>query len=89
MRLDEFEVGKAFRCDGRLWRCTDIGTRAVLAIRLDQVEVRGTAGDRTLDQQQAEAEGWFCGPPYAVAETVFDEDDQEGCEPATAKPSGV
>ncbi|WP_201274196.1 hypothetical protein [Microvirga brassicacearum] len=25
--------------------------------------------------------GWFNGPPYAVAETVFDEDDLEACEP--------
>jgi len=44
----------------------------------------GTAGDRTPDQQEAEAEGWFRGPPYAVAETVFDEHDQEGCEPTIA-----
>jgi hypothetical protein len=84
MRLDEFEIGKTFRCDGRLWRCTDVGTRVVAAIRLDEVRVGGTAGDRTPDQQEAEAEGWFRGPPYAVAETVFDEHDQEGCEPAIA-----
>jgi hypothetical protein len=26
-----------------------------------------------------EAEGWFNGPPYTVAERVFDEHDQTGC----------
>jgi hypothetical protein len=34
---------------------------------------------RTLDRIEAEAEGWFKGPPYAVAESVFDEYEQEGC----------
>ena len=30
---------------------------------------------------EAEREGWFSfsGPPYAVAEAVFDENDMEGC----------
>jgi hypothetical protein len=36
---------------------------------------------RTLDRAEAEAEGWFGGPPYAVAERVFDEYDIEGCSP--------
>lgn len=26
-------------------------------------------------------EGWMLGPPYALAETVFDENDQIGCTP--------
>jgi hypothetical protein len=30
----------------------------------------------------AEAEGWFEGPPYAVVETVLDENDIEDCGPA-------
>ena len=34
---------------------------------------------RTLNRAEAEAEGWFHGPPYAVAESVFDEHDIEGC----------
>ncbi len=84
VRLDEFEIGKPFRCADWLWRCTDIGTRVVTAIRLDQVEVDGTDGRRTLSQQEAEAEGWFRGPPYGVAGFVFDEHDQEECESAIA-----
>jgi hypothetical protein len=31
MRREEFGIGMVFRCNGRLWRCTDIGARAVMA----------------------------------------------------------
>lgn len=80
MELSEFRIGDEFECDDRRWRCTDIGTRVIVAIRVDTVEVGGTE-PRTLNQAQAEAEGWFNGPPYASPEIVFDEYDQEGCEP--------
>ena len=36
---------------------------------------------RTLSGAEAEVEGWFRGPPYAGAESAFDEDDIEGCAP--------
>ena len=64
MERNEFEIGKTFWCDGKPWRCTDIGTRVIAAIRLDR------------DDDPS----WYNGPPYAVAESVFDEYDQEGCE---------
>jgi hypothetical protein len=81
MRHADFVIGETFWCSGRQWRCTDIGTRTIIAIRIDAVEVGSNVSDlrRTLDQSEAEAEGWFNGPPYAVAEIVFDEDDLEGC----------
>jgi hypothetical protein len=83
MRHDEFRIGGTFWCGGRQWRCTDIGTRTIAAIRVDRVEVgSSTPGRRrTLTRAEAEAEGWFNGPPYAVAESVFDEDEIEGCSP--------
>jgi hypothetical protein len=28
---------------------------------------------------------WYNGPPYAVAESVFDEDGMEDCDPAPRK----
>jgi hypothetical protein len=61
----------------------DIGTRMIIAVRIDGVSVRGDKSERrrTLDRA-AEAEGWFNWPPYAVAEHVFDEDDIEGCSPS-------
>jgi hypothetical protein len=81
MKRTDFAIGGEFWCDGRQWRCTDIGTRVIVAIRLDEVRVGSNRPQlrRTLNRSEAEAEGWFNGPPYAVAESVFDEYDQEGC----------
>jgi hypothetical protein len=81
MEHSEFKIGGAFECGGRQWRCTDIGTRTIIAIRLDRVEVGSNAPERrcVLGRAEAEVEGWFDGPPYAVAESVFDEYDIEGC----------
>jgi hypothetical protein len=82
MRHGDFRIGAEFRCGDRLWRCTDIGTRTIVAIRIDRVEVGGSpALRRTLRGVEAAAEGWFNGPPYAVAESVFDENDIESCSP--------
>jgi hypothetical protein len=82
MRHADFRIRAEFRCGGRLWRCTDIGTRTIVAIRTDRVEVGGSpALRRILSGVEAEAEGWFMGPPYAVVESVFDENDIEGCAP--------
>ena len=52
-----------------------------VAVRIDGLEVRSNPPElrRSLNRAQAEAEGWFNGPPYAVAEHVFDENDQQGC----------
>ncbi len=74
----DFTIGGTFWCGGGQWRCTDIGRRTIVAIRVDRVVVEGGAR-RTLSQEEAEAEGWFNGPPYAVAESVFDENDRGGC----------
>jgi hypothetical protein len=63
MQHAEFRIGETFRCGGHRWRCTDIGTRVIAAIKLDH--------DDDLS--------WYNGPPYAVAEMVFDEDDMEDC----------
>jgi hypothetical protein len=58
-------------------------TRTIVALRVDRVEVGSEPPERrrTLSRAEAEAEGWFNGPPYAVAESVFDEYDLEGCSP--------
>ena len=74
-------IGETFWCGDGLWRCTDIGTRVIIGIRLDRVDVGSPSPElrRTLGRTEAEAEGWFNGPPYAVSETVFDENDQDGC----------
>ena len=78
MELADFNVGDEFRCGNGEYRCTDIGARTVIAIRLDHIEISGTT-PRTLNRIQAEADGWFSGPPYAVVEYVFDEESRKGC----------
>ena len=63
MEHSDFAIGKEFRTETGTWRCTDIGTRTIIAIKVS---------DR-------DDPSWFNGPPYAVADIVFDEDDREGC----------
>lgn len=63
MEHSEFTIGKEFRTETGTWRCTNIGTRTIIAIKVS---------DR-------DDPSWFNGPPYAVSELVFDEDDLEGC----------
>lgn len=84
MKHSDFTIGGAFRFGEREWRCTDIGSRTIIAIHIDCVRVGSDKPElrRTLDRAAAEAEGWFNGPPYAIAEHVFDEHDIEGCSPA-------
>lgn len=81
MRHSDFAIGKEFTTAlGEFhWRCTDIGARTICAIRIDRVEVVRHPERYTLTQQEAMENGWFNGPPYAVAEEVFDENDMMGC----------
>jgi hypothetical protein len=71
MKRTDFAVGGEFLTAAGRWRCTDVGKRTIVAIRLDH------------DDDPS----WYNGPPYAVVETVFDEYDFEGCEPAPERRS--
>ena len=64
MQHSDFKIGIEFLTATGRWRCTDVGIRTIAAIKLD------------LDHDPA----WYNGPPYAVAEALFDEDSIEGCE---------
>ena len=66
MKRADFQIGCEFLTAAGRWRCTDVGKRTIAAIRLNH------------DDDPS----WYNGPPYAVMETVFDEYDFEGCEPA-------
>jgi hypothetical protein len=61
MKHSDFQIGREFWTGTGRWRCTDIGTRIIAAIKLDKDDA-----------------SWYNGPPYAVAEFVFDEYDLEG-----------
>ena len=63
MQHDDFSIGLVFSLSGARWRCTDVGRRTVIAIKLEHDD----------------APSWYDGPPYAVAEHVLDEHDMPAC----------
>jgi hypothetical protein len=84
MKHEEFRIGLEFWCGGRRWRCTDVGSRVVVAICLDPHEVvtvrrTGAAPERMTTRVMTDEASWFEGPPYALAEQVFDEHAMKGC----------
>ena len=94
MKHSDFVIGEEFEMGIHRWRCTDIGTRTVCAIILGPVEILTTAAVKLMDRhgikqdshltfEEAEKDGWFNGPPYAVLERVIDEYDMETCEPVS------
>ena len=66
MKHAEFSIGHEFYMGDQKWRCTDVGTRVIVAISLSEHK-----NDLS----------WLNGPPYAVAETVIDENDFDACTP--------
>jgi hypothetical protein len=69
MDHSEFTIGAEFMTNSGRWRCTDVGTRTIAAIRLD------------LDHDPT----WYSGPPYKIVEHMFDEYGMEDCDPAPAE----
>jgi hypothetical protein len=65
MEHADFRIGMEFFTATGRWRVTDIGTRTIIAIKLDHTDPRN-----------------YNGAPYSIVESVFDEYDLEGCEPA-------
>lgn len=97
MEHKDFQVGQRFKCGGKTWLCTDKGTRVITAICLTFCRANdwGRNLDEELQErawkpfQEEERRGmpevdpsWLKGPPYALGEHVFDENDMKGCEPA-------
>lgn len=66
VKHSKFKIGMEFMTGAGRWRCTDVGTRTIAAIRLD------------LDHDPS----WYNGPPYAIAESLFDEYGMEDCDPS-------
>jgi hypothetical protein len=69
MEHSDFVIGTEFMTAAGRWRCTDVGTRIIAAIRLN------------YDHEPRN----YNGLPYGIVEWVFDEYDLEGCEPAPEK----
>ena len=85
MKHDEFRISRQFWCGGRRWRCTDVGSRVIAAICLEPHEVvtvetdKDNPANRREYRSMTDDPSWLIGPPYKVAEEVFDEYDIEGC----------
>ncbi len=80
MKHNDFSIGHEFYTATGEWRCTDLGTRTIVAIKIDILvnayrDDQGKSGFERVSDDQS----WFNGPPYGVAEHVFDEYDMEGC----------
>jgi hypothetical protein len=85
VKHSDFRIGLEFWCGKKRWRCTDVGTRIITAISLEPHEVvelsapsDSSETPRTRRYVTSDP-SWLSGPPYQVAEAVFDEYDIEGC----------
>lgn len=85
MKLNDFHIGLEFWCSGKRWRCTDVGSRVVVAISLEEHEVVSSERDQNDPAKRIERRYMssdpilFDGPPYGIVEHVFDEDSLEIC----------
>ena len=85
MNLSDFSIGLEFLCGDKRWKCTDVGTRVVTAICLDPREMVHSEVDpndkakRVQTRHVSTDHRDLYGPPYGVAESVFDEYDMEAC----------
>jgi len=85
MRHSDFPIGIEFRCGGQRWRCTDVGSRVIVAISLEPNDVventLAVGGEHPGQRTQflTDDPSWLVGPPYAVVERVFDEGDLGAC----------
>ncbi len=82
MERSDFAIGETFWTHGGAFRCTDVGTRVVVAVKLGPREVsRGESenGELRITKRIDDDASWLNGPPYAVEEVVFDENELLGC----------
>ena len=79
MKHSDFEIGAEFYTAAGKWRCTDIGTRVIVAISLESPRKFETASTNGLNVTCSNDPSDLAGPPYIVNEVVFDEYDFEGC----------
>ncbi len=71
----DFYIGREFWTETGRWRCTDVGTRTICAISLEPSEMTALHQDGSKTTETVNDPALLNGPPYAIAEHVFDEDD--------------
>ena len=82
MELRDFVIGETFWTHDGAFRCTDIGTRVVVAAKLGpRVIARAERldGELQITRRMDDDPSGLNGPPYAVEEVVFDENELLGC----------
>ncbi|HET8883546.1 MAG TPA: hypothetical protein VFM56_15345 [Solimonas sp.] len=83
MEHSEFHIGLEFYTASGCWRCTDVGSRVIVAISLEPHEIVTQVSDANGDMVQIRTvttdPSWHAGLPYAVVEHVFDEYDLPVC----------
>jgi hypothetical protein len=77
MTRTEFHIGQYFWFGGLLYRCTDIGTRVIVAINIDLIDIDYP---QPIRSRRPEEES---GPPYVGGESVINEEEVLECRPAT------
>jgi hypothetical protein len=81
MKHGEFAIGRHFVCGDHRWLCTDVGSRVIVAVRADTAEIAVTENGVTRREVRDVTPRDLAGPPYFLAEQVFDEDELPGCTP--------
>ncbi|MDP2821389.1 MAG: hypothetical protein Q8O52_01740 [Sulfuritalea sp.] len=85
MKHSEFSIGLEFWCGSERWRCTDVGTRVIVAISLEPREIVSLEIDSNDKSKRVEMRSVsndpkdLNGPPFSVPEHVFDEYDVDAC----------
>ena len=65
MTIDQFRIGCRFYLGDSKWQCTDVGTRTIAAIEINENAINDPS--------------WLTGPPYGLLEEVIDELDMVAC----------
>ena len=83
MKHSDFHIGLEFFTATGRWRCTDVGTRVIVAISLEPRETVSVhydeKGERHEERYMSDDPRDLRGPPYSVVEHAFDEYDLDGC----------
>ena len=79
MKHSDFHIGLEFFCGGKRWRCTDVGTRVITAISLEPRTIMSSSPGKAPTSYISNDPADLNGPPYFVAESIFDEYDIDGC----------
>jgi hypothetical protein len=82
MELSDFVIGETFWTHAGAFRCTDIGTRVVVAVKLGPREIARAErvdGELRISKRIDDDPSLLNGPPYAVEELVFEKNELLGC----------